>query len=290
MADTLIRDVSDTAFWVAHHRAAESSRPDALFHDPLASRLAGERGAKIAAGMPRNAMLAWSVALRTCIIDAFIEEAVAAGVDAVLNLGAGLDARPYRMQLPASLVWVEADHPQIIDYKEQVLRDERPRAQLSRVAIDLADDAARRALLSAFAAKATRALVLTEGVVPYLRQEEAAALADDLRRLPSVKYWVAEFFSPEVLAARRRQTALQDQLQNAPFRFQPDDWFAFFASHGWRSAEARNFSDEGEARGRPLELTDEMRAALANLKADPAQATEPKKTLSVGYALFEPAA
>ena len=38
-----IRNVSDTALWVAVYRAMESERPDALFHDPYARQLAGER-------------------------------------------------------------------------------------------------------------------------------------------------------------------------------------------------------------------------------------------------------
>lgn len=47
MDDGLIHDVSDTAFMVATYRAMETQRPDALFHDPLAGKLAGERGRKI---------------------------------------------------------------------------------------------------------------------------------------------------------------------------------------------------------------------------------------------------
>src|SRR2546422_199488 len=39
-----ITHVSDTARWVALYRAMESERPDALFRDPYARRLAGERG------------------------------------------------------------------------------------------------------------------------------------------------------------------------------------------------------------------------------------------------------
>jgi len=46
MTDTLIENVSDTAFWVAHYRAFETERADALFHDPLAGLLAGDRGKK----------------------------------------------------------------------------------------------------------------------------------------------------------------------------------------------------------------------------------------------------
>jgi O-methyltransferase involved in polyketide biosynthesis len=35
MSDPVIHDVSDTALFVAHYRAVEGTRPDALFHDPL---------------------------------------------------------------------------------------------------------------------------------------------------------------------------------------------------------------------------------------------------------------
>lgn len=44
----LVRDVSDTALWVAVYRARETERPDALFRDPYARRLAGARGEQIA--------------------------------------------------------------------------------------------------------------------------------------------------------------------------------------------------------------------------------------------------
>src|ERR1700683_3089968 len=50
--DALIRNVSDTARLVAVDRAVESERPDALFRDPFARRLAGERGARIAKSNP----------------------------------------------------------------------------------------------------------------------------------------------------------------------------------------------------------------------------------------------
>ncbi len=48
MTDTPIAHVTDTAFWVATYRANESARPDALFRDPLAGKLADARGRAIA--------------------------------------------------------------------------------------------------------------------------------------------------------------------------------------------------------------------------------------------------
>jgi hypothetical protein len=41
--DPGIADVSDTALWIAAYRARETERAGALFHDPLAGRLAGDR-------------------------------------------------------------------------------------------------------------------------------------------------------------------------------------------------------------------------------------------------------
>jgi O-methyltransferase involved in polyketide biosynthesis len=49
------------------------------------------------------------------------------GADMVVNLAAGLDTRPYRMDLSSSRLWVEVDLPDLLDYKEEVLKGESPR-------------------------------------------------------------------------------------------------------------------------------------------------------------------
>src|SRR5262245_13289490 len=105
--DQTIGDVSDTALCVAVYRAEESERPDALFKDPLARRLAGERGFHIARNMSHVAHIRWALSVRTVVIDRMIAELLDDGVDAIVNLGAGLDSRPYRLELPHSLKWVE---------------------------------------------------------------------------------------------------------------------------------------------------------------------------------------
>ena len=113
-----IRNISDTALWAAIYRADETARPDALFRDPLAAKLAGERGRAIREALPKRAQRAWPWVTRTVLFDRFITDAVKSGVDLVLNLAAGLDTRPYRMALPASLQWIEVDLPDLLDYKE----------------------------------------------------------------------------------------------------------------------------------------------------------------------------
>jgi methyltransferase (TIGR00027 family) len=253
-ADTPIRDVSDTAFMVAMWRAQESRRPDALIRDPLAERIAGEEGRRIIAGLPKNLFFGgWTVVIRTVIIDRFITEAIASGVDTIVNLGAGLDSRPYRMDLPANLRWIEADYPALIELKESRLSGEKPRCQLERVKIDLADGERRRAFLHEVVARSDKVLVLTEGVTPYLEIGAVAALADDLRREPKVRVWIVDYFSPQTYQYRAR-APMKRAMQNAPFRFQPEDYFGFFASHGWKPAEVRYLTDEGRALNRPFPL------------------------------------
>jgi methyltransferase (TIGR00027 family) len=252
MAHTVLKDVSDTAFWIAHLRHVETERPDALFKDPLAGQLAGNRGKDIANAMPRSMVTAWAIVMRTCIIDSHIRTALAEGADTVLNLGAGLDTRPYRMELPASLDWVEVDYAHIINYKKERLAHETPRCRLTRIKCDLADDAARRRLLGEVNASAKKLLVLTEGFVPYLSTEEVATLADDIRDLDHAKYWLVDYFSPQLLKYRQRQFG--ERTRNAPFKFSPDDWLGFFENHGWRCRQIRYLAEEAERLKRQIEL------------------------------------
>ncbi len=248
----VIQNVSDTAFLVAGFRAAETEREMPLFRDPLAAKLAGEHGRNILATVPKSFVGAWSVVIRTVIIDGFIREAIAQGVDTILNLGAGLDTRPYRMDLPRSLRWIEVDYPHVIELKDARLVGERPRCRLERSALDLTDREARKTFLARIGAQAAKILVLTEGVTPYLTEADVGELADDLRKAGKVRYWIVDYFSPEALkyGAKLRQKF----MRNAPFRFAPKDWFAFFASHGWKPDGIRYISEEADRLGRPIPL------------------------------------
>src|SRR6185437_15578534 len=106
-----------------------------IFVDRFAERLAGERGFNIAATLPDGAKHEWAWVARTYLFDHYLTRAIRSGADLVINLAAGLDARPYRMDLPASLLWVEVDLPEVISYKTDVLKDEKPACRLERVAL-----------------------------------------------------------------------------------------------------------------------------------------------------------
>src|SRR2546423_12328542 len=119
-----IRNISDTARWVAVYRARETDRTDAVFRDPFARRLAGERGEQIAASMSFAEKNSWPFVARTWLIDHVISSQLELGTDMIVNLAAGLDARPYRMNLSGSLQRKEVDPPENFGDKGEVLPKE----------------------------------------------------------------------------------------------------------------------------------------------------------------------
>lgn len=284
--DTLLNDVSDTALWVATYRASESKRPDALFDDYLAERLAGDRGKEIAKRMDGAQYTRWAVTIRTYVIDNYILELINEGVDTVLNLGAGLDTRPYRMNLPKNLRWIEADHSQIINLKEEKLVGENPRCQLERVKIDLSSGEARKHFLSKISSENKKVLVLTEGVVPYLAPDQVSTLAKDLLSQNSFHYWIVDYFSREVFKYMTRKK-MAKQMKNAPFLFMPEcDYFEFFRQNGWKERETRYLGLESQKLGRPIP-TPWWAKILMFLFAPKDQSKHPLLK-SNGYILLEP--
>jgi methyltransferase (TIGR00027 family) len=288
MSESPIQNVSDTAFMVAAWRARETERADALFRDPLAGRLAGDRGRRIIENLPRGAFLGgWSVVIRTCIIDEFIRTAVAEGTDTILNLGAGLDTRPYRMDLPATLRWVEVDFPHVIELKEATLAGETPRCKLERVKLDLSSSDERERVLSEIAASSRNVLVLTEGVIPYLDSDEVAALARALHSHAPFRQWITDYFSPKAYRYRKR-TGINKLMKTAPFRFEPADFFGFFRDLGWKPRSIRFIPEEAERLKRPIPLRRFMRLRLMLLKLIlPAARLQAMKRF-MGYVLLEP--
>ncbi|MET9487040.1 SAM-dependent methyltransferase [Nocardia sp. NPDC006630] len=235
MTESTMRDVSDTARWVAAFRAIESARPDALFHDPLAATLAGPRGPALASGTSM-----WPTVVRTKLIDDLILDSLRNGCDRVINLAAGLDTRPYRLPIPGEIDWYEADLPAMSAYKESLLDGEKANCRRIVVPVDVTDTAALAEFLAEATAGAERALVLTEGLLPYLQPGEVRALSAVLRRAP-IRWWMMDHWSPAML--RAVNVILGRRLGTARWQFgAPLDFFegwSIDAAHSTFRAAAR---------------------------------------------------
>lgn len=246
-----IQHVSDTALWVALYRAMESERPDALFHDPYARGLAGERGEQIVASMPKSKAWAWPMIVRTAVMDELIQRVVDRdGADTVLNLAAGLDARPYRMRLPPRLRWIEVDFPDVIAYKQEQLAGAQPACDLERVGLDLMDVTRRQALFADISGSSKQVLVVSEGLLIYLTPGQVGALAEDLAGAPAFRWWLIDIAGPRILKMMEKSWGKAVAAGNAPFQFAPAEGTRFFEAYGWTEAEFRSTWEEANRLGR----------------------------------------
>jgi methyltransferase (TIGR00027 family) len=239
-----ISHVSDTALWVAVYRAMESKRKDALFRDPYAERLAGERGKQIVGQLERGQNSAWTIITRTAVLDEMIMDAVRDGADTVLNLAAGLDTRPCRLPLPSGTRWIEVDLPEMIAYKESKLADVRPQCTLERIALDLTDRAARQRLFARLNEESRQALVITEGLLIYLTQDDVAALAEDLHAMPHFRRWLADVLTPELLEWLLKTHFKTFATGRVQMHFAAPGGAAYFERFGWRAHTIRKMTVE----------------------------------------------
>ena len=236
----LVENISDTARWVAIFRAEESERPDAVFHDPFARRLAGEKGEQIANAIEFGRKNSWSFVARTYHFDEFIMQHVEQGYDMIINLAAGLDARAYRMQLPKTLLWIDVDLPRMINYKNEILKDEKPNCKYRTIALDLADRKARLQLFQQLNNECKKALVVTEGLIIYLTNEQVAELATDLSSQPHFRRWIFDLTSAALLEMIQKEMQPALKGSGAVFQFAPEEGEEFFEKYGWKHIESRS--------------------------------------------------
>jgi len=162
--------VSLTAQWMAAERARETARPDALFQDPFAAVLAGPEGERVLARMsaPGDGT-GMTVPIRTRFFDDALLRLLADGqVRQVVVLAAGMDARAFRLPLPAGVRFFELDRPEVLAIKEDRLAGlgARPRADRTPVHADLSGDWAAALVSAGLDGSAT--VWLVEGLLMYL--------------------------------------------------------------------------------------------------------------------------
>ncbi len=247
-----VENVSDTALWVACYRAQETLRPDALFKDPLADKLAGERGRELAKLLGNSGIMYWIMVMRTLSIDRLILNSLDLGVDCVLNLGAGLDTRPYRMKLPSSLKWIEIDFPHMIEFKNSKLAAEKPVCHLERISADLSNEILREKIFKKIGAENKKVLIITEGVIPYLSNESAASLAKAIFAIPNFRYWIQDYRLGQFGNSAPR--SFRKNLKSAPFIFKTKNWLEFFKNLGWGTQEIISAVEESQRVSRPFPM------------------------------------
>jgi methyltransferase (TIGR00027 family) len=109
------------------------------------------------------------IEMRTRAIDAALREGIGAGAKQLVILGAGLDARAWRMNELEGVHVFEVDHPSTQAYKRDRVASRRPTAEdVCFVPVDFAKDSLHDALERAGHDPSAPTFWLWEGVTPYL--------------------------------------------------------------------------------------------------------------------------
>lgn len=198
---------SFTALAVAFARGVDDVDPiaESLMPFPLGALVRAAHRAQSRRPLLRQALRSGSLAahlpLRTLAIDAVVADAVARGARQLVVLGAGLDARAWRMPELADVLVFEVDHPATQRYKAARIRNRRPTCREVRfVPVDFAkDDLVARLLADGFAADAPVVFVW-EGVTMYLPRAATESTLAALVRLSGGSATVAMTYATPRLA------------------------------------------------------------------------------------------
>lgn len=245
-SDGEITHVSDTALMVAACRAHETELEDAFVRDPFAARLAGERGQAILCGLPHANILRMGLAIRTRFIDELLLEALAMNsIATVLSVGCGLDTRPWRLELPSNLRWIEIDFADVLDYKERIMSGEAPRCCRERLSADLNEPAQRRAVYEA--AGMAPALMITEGLLLYLPAPTIDALAAETRKQSGIAHWISDLTTSAFTKALGGGDAMQAiRHVQASDSLKGEQILEVLRRHGWTTGARRSYITDCE--------------------------------------------
>ncbi len=167
---------SFTAAAVAAARAVRGVDPIAqgLVEGPLAWVVRAGRAGKAPAAALNVATLGLldHIEMRTRAIDAAVRDGVAGGAKQLVILGAGLDARAWRMADLAAVHVFEVDHPSTQAFKRARVGGRQPTARdVCFVSVDFARDDLGDALDAAGHDPDAPTFWIWEGVTPYLPRE-----------------------------------------------------------------------------------------------------------------------
>jgi methyltransferase (TIGR00027 family) len=237
---------SMTAAWVAAMRGLGAFLPDRLrlVDDPYGLNFAGalsatrerrslERGLRLVRHAWMRGRLRGFVVymqLRTRVIDDEVTAFVRAGGRQLVLLGAGFDARAWRMPELAGVNVFEVDHPATQAKKRATMRNHRPIGNVAYIAWDFEREPLDRlrprlALDGHDAASPT--MTILEGVLPYLTEEACHATFLGVGRYSRGGCPIAFTYMDEKSVLAKRHSAARRMLRlfGEPFRlgFQPND-------------------------------------------------------------------
>jgi methyltransferase (TIGR00027 family) len=222
------------------------------------------------------------VGVRSRFLDELVAYAVATqAIDTVVSAGCGLDSRPWRLDLPSALRWIEVDFPAMLDYKTAVMASEKPKCRLEHLATDLNDRSQRQAVFSA--AGNAPGLIITEGLLMYLPAENVEALAAESVRMSGIRHWLLDITSPEL--DRRMEMNSRQAIQNVRAENHLDgvQILEVLRRNGWIPIRHRSYTrDSMEVAAERIRAFTAARSGIAASEMPPPPADDPSGVYLLG--------
>ena len=267
MASEVDNFTNDSAMMIAWERHLEGERgPDAFFADPFAEVLAGSKGKDLSEAFGANTAKAFGfegwpefhkqwTAVRTKFIDDRVAQAAATGRFAQLvNLGAGMDVRPYRLDcytafargaVAVDMATVKAAKATVL---KQLLHSPTSQCAVNDVDLDFLDEertlATELPKVAGFDATSP-SLFIAEGLIMYLGPKGKLKLLNDISAVAAPgSVFVLQFMdASESETAKNTPGAVEAALS-------VEEATRELSAHGWVDFEFRKFGDEALNFGR----------------------------------------
>lgn len=245
---------------MAAKRARETEQPDHLFEDPFAAKLAGSEALAFMEQQSTKQDLSY-VAVRTRFFDDFLMAAMFEASQVVI-LGAGMDARAFRLPFPCGTKVYEIDQPEVLGNKEAILKNTLTTCQRHVIAADLTQPWSQSLLAQGYQADLP-SIYLIEGLLMYLTEPEVHDLLKTISELTATGSWLGL----DLINVK----SIQYKSYQGYFRSGCDNPEELLSGYGW-DANVVQPGDEGAHFGRyteklpPRDVPDVERAFLVKAK------------------------
>ena len=235
--------VSLSSRMMAAVRAIETQRPDALFKDPLAVKLAGdELIAEMAPsvqeyedkGMP-------IVTVRTRFFDDFLMNE-AASIRQVVILGAGMDTRAFRLPWQSDTHIYELDRPEVLQYKTSVLGNLQTQGHRHPIEVDIREPWADKLIDSGYRVEIPSAWLM-EGFLYYLSENEVHEILKIITQLSAPQSWLGADLINSYFVSKNTEELSKHWKYGCD---EPEDLLTFY---NWEASVLQP-GDEGATYGR----------------------------------------
>ncbi|WP_218920634.1 SAM-dependent methyltransferase [Lentzea guizhouensis] len=226
--------VARTAVLIAAARATEQRQLHRLFDDPLAEVLVEAAGsANDLTGV--RTLAGEHFVLRTRYFD---DQLLTSAQPQVVLMAAGLDTRAFRLNWPPGTTVYELDLPELIEFKEDALHDERAKPTCERVVVpcDLRDDWATALIHAGFDPKRPTAWLL-EGLFMFLPPDDGEWVLHWVSALSARGSTLALEHVNRAFRELPQMRAVQQRFDtmDAGWRSDVEDPVAWLGGHGWQA-------------------------------------------------------